>query len=214
LAAAGYIETTATPAVQVVFAQYGGILPASASVLVVTHPWPAVPDPAVGSTYDVRLVRAGSTWQVTENHPSSPGPASATISAAAHQVLAHGRIQLPAAARADVASGQVHDSVLEAMLGLANSYRLGVSVVRTGHPLNVFGTTRPSDHPLGRAFDTWRINDQAVVATSTPKALVTAYMRAAATIGSYNVGGPYLLGGSTFFSDDTHHDHVHAGFKT
>jgi hypothetical protein len=38
-------------------------------------------------------------------------------------------------------------------------------------------------------------------------------MQAAAAAGSYNVGGPYLLGGAPqWFSDDTHHDHVHAGF--
>jgi hypothetical protein len=39
-------------------------------------------------------------------------------------------------------------------------------------------------------------------------------MRAAASTGSYNVGGPYQLPGSTYFSDNTHHDHVHAGYTT
>ena len=39
-----------------------------------------------------------------------------------------------------------------AMLALARTYRLEVSVVRSGHPLDVFGTDRPSDHPRGRAF--------------------------------------------------------------
>lgn len=51
-----------------------------------------------------------------------------------------------------------------------------------------------------------------MVDAATPQRLVTAYMRAAASAGSYNVGGPYPLGGATYFSDDTHHDHVHAGF--
>ena len=38
-------------------------------------------------------------------------------------------------------------------------------------------------------------------------------MHAVAAAGSYNVGGPYLLGAAPqWFSDDTHHDHVHAGF--
>ncbi len=47
----------------------------------------------------------------------------------------------------------------------------------------------------------------------TPEALVVEYMQAVAAAGSYNVGGPYLLGaGPQWFSDDTHHDHVHAGF--
>jgi hypothetical protein len=38
----------------------------------------------------------------------------------------------------------------------------------------VFGTDRRSDHPLGRAFDTWRIADQVVVRPSTPRALISA----------------------------------------
>ena len=135
-----------------------------------------------------------------------------SISAAARAVLASRRITLPPASAADVRSGQVHDSVLTAMLGLAQQFTLGVSVVRSGHPLLVFGTSRRSDHPQGRAFDTWAVDGQAVV--STARSLVTAYMRAAAAAGSYNVGGPVLLAGSTYFSDDTHHDHVYAGFRT
>jgi hypothetical protein len=128
-------------------------------------------------------------------------------------VLAGSRITLPPAARADVASGQVHDSVLEAMLAVSRRWPIGVSVVRSGHPIFVFGTDRQSDHPRGRAFDTWRIADHAVVRPGTPRALVTAYMEALASAGSYNVGGPVLLGAAPqYFSDRTHHDHVHAGF--
>jgi hypothetical protein len=130
-------------------------------------------------------------------------------------VLRHPRIDLPPASRADVLSGQVHDSVLDAMLALAGRFTLGVSVVRSGHPLHVFGTTRLSDHPQGRAFDTWRIDGHPVVDGRTPRRLVTGFMEAAAAAGSYNVGGPYLLGSAPqYFSDATHHDHVHAGFAS
>jgi hypothetical protein len=109
----------------------------------------------------------------------------------------------------------VHPSVLTSMLKLAGTYRIGVSVVRSGHPKFVFGTDRLSDHPRGRAFDTWRIDGRMVVDPATPRSLVTRYMEAAAAAGSYNVGGPYLLGSAPqFFSDQTHHDHVHAGFAT
>ena len=215
LIAAKYVETTVNqPAVEVVFAQYGGILTDRASVLVVTHPWPAVADPNAGTTYDVRLIRSGPTWSVTEIHPSIPGTPASTLSSAARQVLTEPGIELAPAARADIASGQVHDAVLQGMLSLAQTYRIAVSVVRSGHPVDAFGTSRPSDHPLGRAFDTWRIDDQSVVSSSTPRSLITAYMQAAAGTGSYNVGGPYLLAGSTYFSDDTHHDHVHTGYRT
>jgi hypothetical protein len=105
--------------------------------------------------------------------------------------------------------------VLEAMLAVSRRWPIGVSVVRSGHPTYVFGTDRRSDHPLGRAFDTWRIGDRAVVRPTTSRALVSAYMEALAAAGSYNVGGPVLLGAAPqFFSDRTHHDHVHAGFTT
>jgi hypothetical protein len=204
-------------ALQVIDAQYGGILPASASVLVVCRYWTL--DRAGirsgGATYDVRLQRLGRRWRITAVHPSHPGPPAARLSAPAHQVLASPRIDLPPAARADVLSGRAHDSVLTAMLRLSKKYDVGVSVVRSGHPIHVFGTDRLSDHPRGRAFDTWRINGRAVVDRHTPRALVTGYMRDLAALDAYNVGGPYLLGSAPqYFSDPTHHDHVHAGFLT
>jgi hypothetical protein len=202
--------------VEVIDAQYGGILSDSASVLVVCRQYSLVNGKvtAGGTTVDVRLSKSGQTWQVTALHPAQPGAATSGLSAAATRVLTSDRIVLPPASMADVRSGQVHDTVLDAMLRLAQNYKIGVSVIRSGHPQFVFGTNRPSDHPRGRAFDTWQIDGQAVVDPATPTSLITSYMRAAASAGSYNVGGPYRLPGATYFSDNTHHDHVHAGFQT
>lgn len=206
---------TASSALQVIEAQYGGILTDSASVLVVTRSWTRQGSRIMtaGRTYDVRLTRSGRTWRVTQINPSRPGRATPSPSGTARKVLVSDRIDLPPAARRDVASGQVHDSVLHAMLRVASAYQVGISVIRSGHPLYVFGTDRRSDHPQGRAFDTWRINGHAVVDARTSKALVTDYMHEVTDAGSYNTGGPYLLGSAPqWFSDNTHHDHVHAGF--
>lgn len=214
--AAGLLTGGSAAALQVIDAQYGGLLSSTASVLVPTRQWVVDAQGAQserGWTFDVRLSAASPAWHVTAINPSTPG-AAAAVDSLATQVLGSSRIDLPPASRADIASGQVHDSVLRAMLTLARSYTIGVSVVRSGHPQYVFGTTRLSDHPRGRAFDTWKINGVPVVASTTPRSLVTGYMQAAAAAGSYNVGGPYLLGGSVYFSDQTHHDHVHAGFST
>ena len=201
--------------VEVIDAQYGGLLPDSASVLVSTRDYRLQDAEVVrgGRTYDVRLTRSARTWRVTDVLPSRPGPRSPRPSRAARRVLGEDRVELPPAAARDVASGWVADQVLEAMLVLAGSFRVGVSVVRSGHPLAVFGTDRPSDHPSGLAFDTWSIDGRPVVDRRTPRSLVTDYMQASAAAGSDNVGGPYLLGsGPQWFSDDTHQDHVHAGF--
>ncbi|MFJ9030050.1 hypothetical protein ACIRQP_16295 [Streptomyces sp. NPDC102274] len=202
-------------ALQVIDAQYGGILADSASVLVVCRRW--TPGHAGGTTVDVRLSRARPRWDVTALHPARPGAAAASLPDAARRVLAESRIRLPPAAEADIRSGKVRPSVLQALLRLAGTYRMYVSVVRSGHPLDVFGTSRPSDHPRGRAFDVWQIDGHKVVDPATSRRLVESFMRDAAAAGSYNVGGPVQLSGGgpgQFFSDNTHHDHVHAGFRT
>lgn len=202
--------------VEVIDAQYGGILSDTASVLVPCRVYTLSGGRVVtsGTTVDVRLSKTRGTWRVTATHPAQPGKAAAQLSSAARQVLESDRITLPPASAADIRAGQVHDSVLTTMLALAKTYRIGISVIRSGHPIDVFGTNRPSDHPKGRAFDTWQINGHAVVSPSTSRSLVTSYMRAAEGLGSYNVGGPYQLSGAAYFSDRTHHDHVHAGFRT
>ncbi|NIK58686.1 hypothetical protein BJY22_004403 [Kribbella shirazensis] len=202
--------------VEVIDAQYGGILSDTASVLVPCRVYTISGGRVVtgGTTVDVRLTKTRGRWRVTATHPARPGKATTQLSSAARQVLSSQRIELPPASAADIRSGQVHDSVLTAMLDLAKTYRIGVSVIRSGHPTNVFGTDRPSDHPRGRAFDTWQIDGHPVVSPATPRALVTSYMRATASVGSYNVGGPYQLPGATYFSDRTHQDHIHAGFSS
>jgi hypothetical protein len=215
--AAPLLERGRAAAVQVIDAQYGGILATSASVLVACRQWLEGPGGRIiagGTTIDVRLRARPGHWLVTELRPAKPGPPLSAVPVLARQVLANPRIGLPPAAVADLRSGHVHASVLRALLRLAKDYRIDISVIRSGHPTFVFGTTRRSDHPRGRAFDTWRINGHAVVDPRTSRRLVIDYMLAAAAAGSYNVGGPYLPNGpgNQFFSDRTHHDHVHTGF--
>ncbi len=220
LARAGYPplhQSADAASLEVIEAQYGGLLATNAIVLVVCRQWYTDAAGRVtrgGTTVDVRLTRDTPHWRVTALRPGAVEPPARPISRLAQAVLSEPRIDLPPAGRFDVASGNVHDSVLTAMLRLARTYRIGVSVVRSGHPTYVFGTDRLSDHPRGRAFDTWRIDGRRVVDPSTPRRLVTGYMEAAAAAGSYNVGGPYVLTSATtgFFSDATHHDHVHIGF--
>ncbi|MFD8705548.1 hypothetical protein ACFV1W_23535 [Kitasatospora sp. NPDC059648] len=217
---AGRLAPAATEAsLEVIDAQYGGILADSASVLVVCRQWTRQSDGAVapgGITVDVRLSRAEPRWTVTALHPGDPGPAATSPAPAMAEVLAEPRVELAPGAADDLRSGAVHDTVLAAMLRLAGPYTLSVSVVRSGHPLDVFGTTRPSDHPLGRAFDVWRIDGRAVIDPATPRRLIESFMRDAAAAGSYNVGGPVAIAGvgNRFFTDDTHHDHVHIGFNS
>ncbi|HSR22158.1 MAG TPA: hypothetical protein VLW53_01295 [Candidatus Eisenbacteria bacterium] len=203
---------------QVVDAQYGGILAVSASVLAVVEQWVRQADGSLrhtGDTFDIRLVAARPRWRVTEVNPARPGSPAATLTPAARAVLGNARIRLPDAAHADVRSGQIHASVLGALTALADHYVLDVSVIKSGHPHFVFGTNRVSDHPRGRAVDVWAVDGRRVVDLANRR-LVTEFMAAASQHGTWQVGGPVDLdgGGTRFFSDNTHQDHVHLGFPT
>jgi hypothetical protein len=72
-----------------------------------------------------------------------------------------------------------------------------------------------SDHPHGRAVDIWAIDGRTVVEPAN-RALVVTFMREASATGPWQVGGPVDLDGAAkaFFSDPTHHDHVHMGFRS
>ncbi|MGN5381686.1 hypothetical protein ACQ4WX_45175 [Streptomyces lasalocidi] len=137
------LSTADQAALQVVDAQYGGILARSASVLVVCRQWTRNGETvrAGGTTVDVRLSASGGAWTVDALHPAQPGPAARSLAPDVRAALADDRIVLPPAAAADLRSGQVHTGVARAMLALARTYRLEVSVVRSGHPLYVFGTS-------------------------------------------------------------------------
>jgi hypothetical protein len=203
---------------RIVDAQYGGILVSSSSVLAVldqSRVDAAGHVHAGGTTVDVRLVAAAPRWRITALRPASPGPATSSLPASAREVLASSRVRLPFAARADIASGQVHASVLGALLALAERYVVDVSIIRSGHPTHVFGTSRLSDHPRGRAVDVWALDGRRIVDPAN-RAFVVRAMRVAASVGPYQVGGPVDLdgGGRQYFSDQTHQDHLHLGFAT
>lgn len=203
--------------VQVIYAQDGGLVEPNgpACVQVVTRNFTRHADyiEEGGHTFDVRLRLRDGQWRVTAIHPSRPGPPTRRPSAATRHVLNSTRIALPPAAHGDVASGKVHDSVLEAMLAVSRRWPIGVSIVMSGNPRYVFGTDMLSLHPQGLAFDTWWIADGAVVTPTTPRKLIRDYMEALVAAGSYNVGGPVFADAPQFYTDEEHHDHVHAGFR-
>src|SRR5665811_886590 len=100
--------------VQVIDAQYGGLLASSASVLFPTRQWLIAQPGAITErrcTFHVRLSAGVPSWRVTAINPSAPG-AAAAVDSLASQVLTSSRIDLPPASRADIASGQVPDTCL------------------------------------------------------------------------------------------------------
>jgi hypothetical protein len=200
----------------VIAVQYGGLTATSASLLVTFEQWTRDAAGAVvrgGAGADVRLAKEGGQWQVSEVFAATPLPPVQPPPAMVAAVLANGRIRLPPAAAADIAAGSLRPKPMQALLDLARDYDIDVSIVFKPHPDNVFATNRLSDHTRRRAWDIWAVNGHAVIAESTPDALIDGFLRDAKDAGAYNIGGPRLLSGAGYFSDRTHRDHCHIAFN-
>lgn len=204
---------------RVVYPQYGGLTASTSSVMaVVEQVW--LPGPRAREvarrdvTVDVRLVRTGSGWVVTELRPVAPRRTTSRGRGDVRRLLGSDRVDLPAAARADLLGGGTDPLVVATMLGLAARHRFSVSVLRSGHPVNVFGTDGLSNHTRGRAVDVWAIDGDPVAAMAVDDRRLLSFLTTARELGSTEVGGPVDLdgGGSTHFADLLHRDHVHVGF--
>ena len=201
----------------VIAAQYGGLTATTGSLLVTFEQWTRDASGAVvrgGAGADVRVTKEQGQWQVTEVFAATPAPPVQPVPALVQQVLSNQRIRLPPAAAADIAAGNLRPKPMQALLALARDYDIDVSIVFKPHPDNVFATNRLSDHTRRRAWDIWAVNGQAVIAESTPDALIDGFLRAAKDAGAYNIGGPRLLSGAGYFSDRTHRDHCHIAFNS
>lgn len=207
-------EDARSARLRVVYPQFGGLTPWSASVMVLAEQTLRAVDGATRRrtlVLDVRLERSGSRAQVRAVPPPVVRTTRTPISATARKVLRTRNIRLAAPARQDVRSGDVDDAVLRVLARLANRYTIDVLVLHTGHPRNVYATDRISNHTEGRAVDIWRIDGVPVV--RAPRALLRGFLAAAGAAGATEVGGPFDLNGAGggYFTDEVHSDHVHVG---
>ena len=201
---------------KVVVAQYGGILLDSASVLGVVDQWVLRGDGSIragGTTLDIRLIADEPEWTVTNVRRARPGRPVRALSQVARRLLDDDHVLLPHAAESDVRAGAINDSVLEALAMLAVDRRIDVSILRSGHPIRVFGTDRIAITPRGWPSISWALDGRPII-DSRRTAAVADFMMAATEVGAYQVGGPIDPdgGGTVYFSDDTHQDHIHLGF--
>lgn len=167
-------------------------------------------------TCDVRLRVQQGAWRVTELASAGGQPLDrpAGLPPQAALVLDDPRIELPDTARWDVHAGLVSPDLLDVLVAAAAVAPLSVTVLRGGHPPNVFGTSRISNHTQGRAVDVWRTGGQAVVSTGAGRGPARAVLLAAAadrrTRQTGSPAGSDLDGvGRRSFTDLVHQDHLH-----
>ena len=162
---------------------------------------------------DVRLRRDGGPWRLEEigSVGGRPVPRPADLSAAARRVLDNPRITLSDSARWDIYRGSIDEGLLAALDDAAGRQSISVSVLRSGHPREVWQTSRPSAHSQGYAADVYAVGGRLVIRQREPGSPAHALTAALVAGGAAQVGSPWILppGGSRSFSDDVHQDHVH-----
>ncbi len=209
---------------EVVYAQLSGLVPLGAGatragVMVVVRQRLLSPqgrEAAVVRVLDVRLQVQQGNWRVTElvvigGEPVDRPP---DLPPQALAVLDNPRIELPDTCRWDVHAGRVATDLLSVLGAAAAVQPVAVTVLRTGHPQNVFGTDRISNHTQGRAVDLWRVGGQPVVSTGAVQGPARAVLAAAAadarTRQTGSPPGSDLDGpGRRSFTDLVHQDHLH-----
>lgn len=214
------VPTAGASTLEVVYPQYGGLVPTrdEASVMLVADQLVTLQGaggapPLVerrSLTVDVRLAASGGAWTVTQLLPAAlPVPAPAA-SATALSVLEAPRVVLPAAARADLLGGGVHDAVAGALLQLSERWQVHVQVLVSGHPYHVFATDKVSHHTRGKAVDIWALDGVPVI--DQGRCAWREALHAGALAGATEVGGPSAVGVRGAFTDQVHQDHLHLGF--
>ena len=216
-AAAPLFHRGATSTGTIVYPQMGGMTSDQASVMVVVRQSLRT---ATGArhvetrTLDVRLAKVGSAWRFVElaSAGGHPVPRPATLSAAARAVLDNPRIFLPDTARWDIYRGAISSTLLELMARIAARAPYAVTVLETGHPYDVFGTSHMSMHSAGRAVDINLYDGRHVVdqrSTGSPAYHLVTWLMSQPQVGQ--VGSPWDMDGGAgrSFTNGVHLDHIH-----
>lgn len=200
----------------VIYPQMGGATADEVSVMVVVRQDLSGPagSSSVTRTLDIWLSRAGATWRFArlDSTGGSPVARPATLSPLAAAVVDDARISLPDSARWDIYRGAISPTLLRLMLEIAQRVPYAVTVLESGHPFDVFGTTTESLHSVGRAVDINALAGTHVVAlhgAGSSAHELAAWLLTQPEV--TQVGSPWILDGGGFrsFTNAVHLDHLH-----
>lgn len=218
-AAAGLVQADVQSTGAVVYPQLGGLTADATSVMVVVRQTMTAADGAVREetrTLEIRLHRPAGTWVLdrlaSDGGPVTPRPAD--LPPEAVRVLDHPRIDLPDSARWDIHRGQVDRGLLTTLADAGDRHDIGIAVLVTGHPLEVFGTDRTSRHTRGRAFDIYRVDGELVASGRHDGSATKELSRWLYDAGIPELGTPWAFTGrrgGKSFTDAVHQDHLHIG---
>ena len=223
-AEAARLERVVTPLVdpafrsagEVIYVQLAGVTATTLGAMVVVRQH--LEDAAgarrlVVRVMDVRLRRNDGPWSLDQvaSVGGTPIGRPSDLSAAAARVLDHPNIQLPDTARWDIHRGGIDEGLLRALADAADRWPLAVTVLRTGHPRNVWAANRTSAHTRGYAADVYAVDGELVLRQRQSGSGAQRLAAALLAGGARQIGSPWALrsGNRQSFTDRVHQDHVH-----
>lgn len=218
--AVGLLSDDSASTGEIVYPQLGGLTDTQSSVMVVVRQR-LLRDGQVRSitrTIDVRLAAVGATWTVTGIASIGGGPpvTPSSVTPVAAEVLASSSIELPDSARWDIQAGLVDDRLLAVLARIATDHTLSVTVLASGHPVNVFDSASVSNHTRGRGVDIWAVDGEPVVAQRDPAGALYRVTAGMLGLGVTELGSPWDLDGpgGAAFTNTVHQDHLHLAFDS
>ena len=132
--------------------------------------------------------------------------------AAAKALLANTNIGLDADAQKDVRDGAVDPRLVALLTKLSEKHKIDLSVIKTGHAQFSAGGG-VSNHFEGRGIDIARVDGEIVRPNSAAaRELATEIAALQGDIRPTEVGTPWAISESGFFTDGAHQDHLHVAF--
>ena len=204
------------------YAQLGGHRDDRISIMVVVRQELGTPNTADAEraetrTMDVRLARdASGAWEFEELASAGGQPVARPggLSPLAASVVDDPRIDLPDTAIWDIYSGHTDPALHKVMLDIAERTPYSVIVLKTGHPHNVFGTDRLSNHTVGRAVDIHELGSALVIDSHDTTSSIYALSEwLVSRLDIKEFGSPWRFDDAVArnFTDEVHHDHLHVG---
>jgi hypothetical protein len=201
---------------RIAYPQLGGMLPDRASVMVIVEQQIVTPDGirVETRTIDVRLHIEDGVWRLDDiaSYGGAPIPQPANLTPEALAVLGHPSIAMPDSVRWDIHSGAVSSTLLGLLRRLADRTPIGITTLMAGHPWEIFGTDRQSDHSRGVAVDIYAVGNRLIVEDHAPG---SETYHAAEWLSRQpevaRLGSPWRFDDATAvtFTDALHQDHFH-----
>ena len=127
-------------------------------------------------------------------------------------VLHNDRVSFDVDGIADLKAGKIDSRIVSVLTEISRKHRITISAMRSDHDRLTAGGS-PSNHFFGRAADIATVDGQPVgPGNAAAREVALALARLDPAIRPTEIGSPWSLPGSQYFTDGAHQNHLHVAF--